>query len=188
MKYQSSIQIVLNLIAFLVLFISTGGNGSFWSIFTIEIILCINIWYAYKRKLAGKEVWITKAITYLVLCGMYIQNAGTLRADYIAIIVFALAVFIVAKRKRSAIGYWGQTIALTMCGVLFLMAVYTDPTKFSFYHALFWLVNAISYALLIYEVRKNRLGSQELIIPVFATVTAFLYAVIIMILINGNTT
>ncbi len=185
MKTNDKIQIALNIIAFLVLIISSGGTGSFWGFLTFNIIAAIVlIEIILSKDSTAKWIWITKTVTYTILTIKFSHNMGEIKSMYIAMILVSAGAVVVSRRliKRRAVALWGQNVAYLIGAYMYVVAVYSNPHAFGIYHMLFWLVNAISYALLIRDIIIEKKAKVNLIIPVYACIVSLLYILLILIL------
>lgn len=185
MKKQDFLQIMLNILAFLLLFFSSGGNGSFWGFLTFNIIATIVlIEILLSNDKTGLWVWITKTITYVFFSIKFAQNMGEIKMEYIIMILVSAISLIVSRKiiKKRAIALWGQNFAYIIGAYMYVMAIIAHPEQFQIHHILFWLINCISYFLLIYDIIKNKKDKINLIIPGYAVIACIIYVTIIIIL------
>ena len=183
MKKQDFVQIVLNILAFLVLIATPGGTGSFWGFFTFNIISGIVLMEIFLSKdHTGKWIWITKTFTYILLCIKFAHSMGEFKWQYVVMIAISVLTLVVSRHliKRRAIALWGQNIAYIFGGWLYCLAIIYHPSTFGVYHIVFWLINALSFGLLSYEVIKEKKGSINLIIPVYALAACLVYIIFII--------
>ena len=178
MKKQDLIQIVLNVVACLVLLATPGGNGSFWGFFTFNIMSVIVLAEILLSKdQTAKWLWITKSFTYAVLCIKFIHSMGELRWEYPVMIAIAIVTLIASRRliKRRSVAMWGQNLAYFMGGYLYCLAIVTHPHSFGRFHIIFWVINSLSFGLMSYQVIREKRGSVNLIIPVYAFISCLVY-------------
>lgn len=189
MNKKDQTQIVLNLIAGVVLYLSLGGAGSFWPFASFTIIAYFMLAYTILTKGPGMWVWITKSTTYLFLCVKFSATAGDIKTGYIVMIVVATVFFIASKlftryhTEAIRLGLWGQNIAYSIGGVLYILAVQQHPDAYNINHMMFWGINAVSYALLIRDIWGSNNAQQRplLIVFYFAFITCLVYIIVIMI-------
>ncbi len=74
---------------------------------------------------------------------------------------------------------WGTNIAYVIGGIMYIMAVLNKPEDYGYHHILFWLVNCISYGILIYQILKEKREKVNLIIPMYAFTFCIVYMVIL---------
>lgn len=179
------IQIGLNLLAFIVLFTSTGGNGSFWGFLTFNILSGIILTEIFLNKdKTGLWLWITKTSTYIFLCLKYAQNMGDIKKEYIVMILISVMSLLISKHliKKRSIALWGQNLAYLIGGYLYILAIINNPDKFSSVHLVFWSINSLSFILLVQEILKENKDKVNLIIPGYALVACITYMAIIIIM------
>ncbi len=175
------IQIVLNLIAFAVLFTAPTGRGSFWgftSFFVLSGIILLEI--SFQEDKTAIWVWRTKTLTYLFFVIKFTSNIGPFNWIYVIMIILSMCTLLVSKRiKKRAISMWGTNIAYIIGGVMYILAVFGKPDDYGLHHILFWFVNWISYGILIYEILKEKKERVNLIIPIYAFIFCLVYIAII---------
>lgn len=185
LTFNDLVQIALNVISFLILFLSKGGHGSFWGFLTFNIIAAITlIELLLNEDHKALWVWATKTITYMVLVIKFFHNFGELKLHYVAMIIVSVVAFFISRFliKNRAIAAWGQVVAYIIGAIMYGAAIIHHPEDFGWGHIGFWLVNLISYALLIYKVyTADKNDKVNLIIPVYAIVTCPVFIVLIMI-------
>lgn len=178
-------QILLNIAAFLVLCFSMEGTGSFWGFITfnvIAIIVLIEILLSSDK--TALWVWITKSLTYILLVIKFSYNIGNIKPAYICMIIISATALVVSRRliKKRAVSMWGQTVAYIIGGYMYVMAIIHSPESFGNAHIWFWVINSVSYALLVYEIIAKHKPKVNLIIPLYAMIACLLYIVLIIVL------
>lgn len=177
------IQIVINIIAFVILFLSLGGHGSFWSFLTFNIIAGIILTESVLSKdKTGFWVWITKTFTYILLVINFASNRGELKWWYIVMILISVTALVISRYyiKKRAVSFIGQDIAYAIGGIMYVIVIYHNPEQFGMGHICFWLVNSLSYFLVIHDIFKNNRPKVNLIIHIFAAVTCLIYVAFII--------
>lgn len=185
MKTKDLIQIGLNILAFLILFFSSGGNGSFWGFLTFNIIAAIVlIEILLSKDKTAIWVWITKTITYVFFSIKFAKNMGEIKTEYIVMIFISVVSLLISRHliKRRAVALWGQNFAYIIGAYMYIIAILTHPETFGIAHILFWGINCISYFLLIYEIFKEKKDKTNLIIPGYAVVGCIVYMILIIVL------
>ena len=178
MKKPDVIQIVLNIVACLVLLATPGGNGSFWGFLTFNIMSAIVLTeIVLSKDQTAKWLWITKTFTYVVLCIKFIHSMGVIKWEYPVMIAIAVLTLIASRHliKRRAVAMWGQNVAYVFGGYLYCLAIVNHPDSFGIYHIVFWLINSLSFGLISYQVIKEKKGSVNLIVPVYALAACLIY-------------
>ena len=178
MKKPDVIQVVLNIVAFLVLLATPGGNGSFWGFLTFNIMSAIVLAEILLSKdQTAKWLWITKTFTYVILCIKFIHSMGVIRWEYPVMIAIAILTLIVSRHliKRRAVAMWGQNAAYLLGEYLYCLAILNHPDSFGVYHIVFWLINALSFGLVVYQVIKEKEGNIKLIVPAWAFAACLVY-------------
>ena len=183
MKTKDLIQIVLNLIAFFVLFFATGGKGSFWGFLTFNIIAGIILFeLVISRDMTGLWVWITKTVTYVLFSIKFAFSMGPIKMEYVIMIAISVISLLISRHliKKRSVALWGQNIAYLFGGYLYVLAILQHPQTFTNYHIIFWSINTLSYSLLVYDVIKNKKDKVNLIIPVYAIAACLVYIICIV--------
>lgn len=176
------IQIVLNVIAFVILFSAPTGKGSFWG-FTTFFVLCATnlIEILLSKDRTAIWLWITKTITYSLFVWKFSSNIGPFHWEYVMMVAISFCTLLISRHliKRRSIAMWGSNVASVIGGVLYIIAVVNKPEDYGYHHILFWLVNAISYGLLIQEIIHHKKHRVNLIIPIYGFTFSLLYMMII---------
>jgi hypothetical protein len=184
MKKKDIIQILLNLLAFVILIISPGGKGTFWSFLTFTLLaLFVLLEIILSKDKTALWVWITKTLTYIFLTIKFLNNMGDFKIIYGVMVLIAVITFIVSKKfiQKRIIAMWGTNVAYLIGAYMYINAVFVNPEQFNGYHILFWLTNVLSYFLLIREVIKEKKPRVNLNVPVFAFIVCLIYILIIVI-------
>jgi hypothetical protein len=176
------VQVGLALLGFAILIIIPSSRATFWgfTVFTgLGSIILVDI--LTRDDKTGLWLWTAKTITYIILCWKFSHNMGTFHMEYVIMLAIALSAFIVSRRyiPVRAIALWGQNFAYTFGAYMYIKAVYHYPEEYGAAQILFWTINAISYALMIWEIDKYKKPSDNLIIPVFALVVCLIYITLI---------
>ncbi len=177
------IQIVLNIVAFVVLIASSGGVGSFWGFLTFNIISgIILLEILLSKDHTAKWLWITKTVTYVFLVIKFTHNMGEFKQEYIYMIAISVAAFLASKHliKRRSIALWGQNAAYTIGQIMYIQAIHRHPESFGWSHVLFWVIIFSSFAYLVYEVLIHKKAKVNLIIPAYAMVICVVYITFII--------
>lgn len=179
---KDRVQIKLNILAFLILYLTTGGHGSFWGFFTFNIISAlIFIEICLSTDKTAFWLWATKTATYILICIKFFSNKGEFRIEYVYMMaISATAVLISRRLKNRSFSAWGQVIAYIIGGVMYVMAIISDRDHFGIGHICFWLVNLMSYSLLIGEVYAAKKPSYNYIIPGYALVGCVVYIILMV--------
>lgn len=178
------VQIMLNIVAFLVLMFATGGHGSFWGFLTFNIIAGITLIEILSSKdKTAVWVWITKTFTYIMLVIKFSSNMGTIKPAYIVMIAISAAAFIISKRliKKRAVSMWGQVAAYLIGGYMYIMAIVHSSGDFGAGHMWFWGINCLSYILLVCDIVAKDKPRVNLIIPLYALFFSLVYAALMVI-------
>lgn len=179
------VQIILNLIAFIVLFVAPTGRGSFWgftTFFVLASVILLEI--VLSKDKTAIWIWITKTITYSLFVWKFSSNIGPFHWEYILMILISLLTLLISRKlvKTRAIAMWGTNVAYVIGGAMYIIAVVNKPEDYGFYHIVFWLVNCISYGILIYQILKEKREKVNLIIPIYAFIFCIVYIVIIILI------
>jgi hypothetical protein len=183
---QEKQQIGLNVLSFVVYFCATGGKGSFWGFATFTllslIILAENLLSKDRTMIA---IWIVKSVTYSILTFFLWSNKGEFKIVYVIMILLSGVALLVSRHfiKERAIAMWGSNISYLFAAYLYLSAVVQNPEAYGFMHICFWLVNLISYVLVIRQIKQEKIDQVRLIVPVFALWACVVYIVILLIVI-----
>ncbi len=175
---RDAIQIALNALAFLILFFATGGHGSFWGFLTFNITAGIILTEILLTKdKVGVALWTTKVVTYVFLSAKFFHNMGELKSAYVAMIAISAGAFIISRKivKNRTFGLWGQIAAYCIGAYMYITAIISHPGDFNVSHMTFWLVNLISYALLIRQINKEKKSKENLIIPGYGVFMSAIY-------------
>lgn len=175
---KDTAQIVLNLLAFLILYFAPGGHGSFWGFLTFNITAGIILTEILLTKdKVGVALWSTKVVTYLFLTAKFFHNMGELKGAYVAMIAISATSFIISRKmvKNRRFGLWGQIAAYCIGAYMYITAIISHPGDFNLAHMAFWLVNLISYALLIGQINKEKKSKDNLIIPGYGVFMSAIY-------------
>ncbi len=183
-KKSDWVQIVLNLIAFVVLFIAPTGRGSFWGFTTFFVLASlILIEISLSNDKTAIWIWITKTITYSLFVWKFSSNIGPFHWEYVLMIFISFLTLLVSRKliKTRAIAMWGTNIAYVIGGIMYIIAIFKTPQDYGYHHILFWLVNCLSYGILIYQILKEKREKVNLIIPIYAFTFCIVYMVIILL-------
>lgn len=179
------VQICINIIAFVILYVSMGGKGSFWQLFPLTfMIIVIFLETLMSPQKNNMWLWTIKVITYVILTIKFSSNIGVVRWYHIVMIIISLGSFIVSKKiiKTRKVALWGQNIAVGLAGLLYIQAVISHPESYKNYHIWFWILNVISYAIAsIIVYRDDKKSNEDLIRSVFATIACTIYAIVVII-------
>jgi len=176
------IQIILNLIAFFILYSFPTGRGSFWGFTTFFILsLLILIEILLSKDKTALWIWITKTFTYFILFWKFSSNIGPFHWEYVAMIFISFFTFMISRKiiKERAIAMWGTNISYLIGAVMYIIAVVKYPKDYGNPHLLFWLISCISYGVLIYDIIKQKKEKVNLIIPIYAFTICIIYMLII---------
>jgi hypothetical protein len=179
---NDGVQIFLNLIAFAILISAPTGQGSFWgftTFFVLATLILIEIILSKDR--TAIWIWITKTATYSLFVVKFSSNIGPFHWEYVVMIVISLITLFVSRKfiKTRALAMWGTNVAYVIGGIMYILAVMNKPEDYGYHHILFWVVNWLSYAILIVEIYKHKKAKVNYIIPVYAFTFCIVYIVII---------
>ncbi len=184
LKKEDKQQLGLNILAFILLLSATGGKGSFWGFATFTLLSGINL----TENLLSKDrttrvIWIVKTITYSILCVLLWFNKGEFKWLYVIMISISGLALLVSRHliTKRAIAMWGSNASYCIAAYLYIGAILQNPEQFGLFHILFWLVNIVSYVLVINQIRKEKIDQVRLIIPVFAFFACLVYIIIILV-------
>lgn len=183
MNRKDLIQIFLNLFAFSILYTSSGGHGSFWAFITFNIIAGIILTeIVLSKDKTALWVWITKTATYIFLSVKFIHNMGEIKIEYICMVTLSVSSLIISRHliAKRMIALWGQNVAYLIGGYLYIVAIIENSSSFGWAHVFFWVINALSYLLLIQQIYQEKKDKINLTIPVFATVVCGVYVTLIL--------
>lgn len=178
------VQIILNFIAFIILFSAPTGKGSFWGFTTFFILAAIIlIEIALSKDKTAIWIWITKTATYSMFVLKFSSNIGPFHWEYVVMIVISILTLLISHKfiKTRAIAMWGTNTAYVIGGIMYIVAVCNTPGDYGYHHIFFWLVNCISYGILIYQILKEKREKVNLIIPIYAFTFCIVYVVIILL-------
>ena len=184
LRKEDKQQLGLNVLAFVVFLFATGGKGSFWGFATFTLLSGINL----TENLLSKDstttvIWLVKTVTYSILCSLLWFNKGEFRWIYVIMILLSGIALLVSRHfiKERAIAMWGSNAAYCIAAYLYVSAILQNPGQFGLLHVLFWLINLISYVLVIGQIRREKIDQVRLIIPVFALAACLVYILVILI-------
>lgn len=177
-------QIVLNLLAFLILFNSTGGNGSFWGFATFTILISMMlIEMMLSKDPTGLWLWLTKLGTYTFLTVKFSCNMGEIQIANVCMILISVVSLLVSRHliKKRALGLWGQNVAFIIGSIMYITAILTNPDMFGIAHIVFWAVNGLSYLLLLIEIKQEKKDKQNYIVPGWGFTGSIIHVVVIIL-------